>query len=296
MAYDYKTIRDYSCYFYYEDTPPNITCRAYVKNRTKYEKVPTPDELFDVFETAPVDVKYDYLFAYTTACKGFPRIPEGGATYTRALRENPVVVPPAIPKTVDLSYFFYKSSSLCHAAVIPKTAVDLSYMYWGCTSLLWPVSIPAAAENISSLYRYCTKLTGEMIVRPTSFVTKASVFRDTVEPITLYGDQAICETLAATATNANVSWSPWYDPVPAVTNRGQGSRTTAADMTRMVRNGALAVSSYAPGRMVYQTGDIVREDEWNALVEAAQTIDPTVTSSTHYANLNKIEAAFDSAL
>jgi hypothetical protein len=64
----------------------------------------------------------------------------------------------------------------------------------------------------------------------------------------------------------------------------------------MVRNGALAVSSYAPGRMVYSQGDIFRADEWNALVEAAQTIDPTVTYSTNYANLNKIEAAFDSAL
>ena len=67
-------------------------------------------------------------------------------------------------------------------------------------------------------------------------------------------------------------------------------------MTRMVRNGALAVNAYAPGRMVYQQGDIVREDEWIALVEAAQTIDPTITLSTHYSNLNKIEAAFDSAL
>ena len=118
----------------------------------------------------------------------------------------------------------------------------------------------------------------------------------TVKPITLYGERSICETLAATANNGNATWAPWYDPTPAVTDRGQGSYTTAADITRMVRNGALAVSSYAPGRMVYRQGDIVRADEWEALVEAAQTIDPTVTLSTHYSNLNKIEKAFDDAL
>lgn len=138
-------------------------------------------------------------------------------------------------------------------------------------------------------------MTGEMIIRGTP-AAYTDALNGTVQPITLYGDQAVCQAVAATANNSNASWSAWYDPVPAVTNRGQGSYTTAADMTRMVRNGALAVSTYSPGRMVYQQGDIVRADEWNALVEAAQTIDPTITYSTVYTNLNKIEAAFDSAL
>ena len=145
------------------------------------------------------------------------------------------------------------------------------------------------------MYYGAAKVTGEMVVRGT-LTSYSSMFYGTTKPITLYGDKTLCEALAATADHANVSWSAWYDPVPAVTDRGQGSYTTADDMTRMVRNGVLAVSSYAPGRMVYHQGDIVREDEWNALVEAAQTIDPTVTYSTVYSNLNKIEAAFDSAL
>ena len=137
---------------------------------------------------------------------------------------------------------------------------------------------------------------GEFCIRTTSLTEYRGALRNTVNPITIYGDQALCEAVAATATNGNASWKPWYEPVPAVTDRGQGSYTTADDMTRMVRNGVLAVDSYAPGRMVYHQGDIVREDEWEALVEAAQTIDPTVTMSTHYTNLNKIEKAFDDAL
>ena len=168
-------------------------------------------------------------------------------------------------------------------------------MYRDCDELLGPVSIPSDVTNVAYMYQNDAKVTGEMIIRgtPSSYT---QMFGYTVKPITLYGDQTLCGYLAATATNNNVSWSPWYDPVPAVTDRGQGSYTTAADMTRMVRNGALAVPTYAPGRMVYSQGDFVREDEWIALVEAAQTIDPGVTISTHYSNLNRIEAAFDTVL
>jgi len=190
----------------------------------------------------------------------------------------------------------------CHSMLIPATIpheiTDLNHFYDACESILYPVSIHEDVTAVDYMYDGCVNMTGEMIVRPTSISSynRGYMFRDTVKPITLYGDQTLCGYLAATANNHNVSWSPWYDPVPAVTNRGPGSYTTAADMTRMVRNGALAVDTYAPGRMVYQQGDIVREDEWIALVEAAQTIDPTITFSTHYANLNKIEAAFDSAL
>ena len=184
-------------------------------------------------------------------------------------------------------------------AVIPKEITDLNSFYDECNSLMWPVSIHSGVTQTYDMYKECTEITGEMIIRMSSYPSGykgEKMFRDTVKPIILYGDRSVCEAAAATANNNNVSWSAWYDPVPAVTNRGPGSFTTAADMTRMVRNGALAVDTYAPGRMIYQQGDIVREDEWNALIEAAQTIDPTVTYSTHYANLNKIEAAFDSAL
>lgn len=182
------------------------------------------------------------------------------------------------------------------APTIPITAKRTDYMFYKNIALSAPVSIPENVERISNMFRYCENVTGEFIIRPLSLASYSNALAGTVGPITIYGDRALCETIAATANNGNANWSAWYDPIPAVTDRGAGSRTTAADMTRMVRNGALAVPTYAPGRMRYQQGDIVRIDEWNALVEAAQTIDPTVTYSTNYSNLNKIEAAFDSAL
>lgn len=235
-----------------------------------------------------------------------PRLPdrakmdsEGSAYGLFATCEN-LVVPPKLPKQLEgdcaLTSAFYECEKLIIAPVIPLTAKRTDYMFYKNTALLTPVSIPGDVERINNMFRYCENVTGELIIRPSSLTSYSLALGGTVNPLTIYGDKALCEAVAATASGGNATWSAWYDPVPAVTNRGQGSYTTAADMTRMVRNGALAVSTYAPGRMVYQQGDIVREDEWNALVEAAQTIDPTVTYSTHYANLNKIEAAFDSAL
>lgn len=181
----------------------------------------------------------------------------------------------------------------------PSGYWSLSRFLYGCSGLKHAVSIPPKVKYIDEMFSGCTNISGEMIVRPTSLYGASryeDALKDTTKTLILYGDKSICEAIAATANNGNASWSAWYQPVPAVTNRGQGSYTTAEDMTRMVRNGALAVNTYAPGRMVYHQGDIVRADEWQALVEAAQTIDPTVTLSTNYANLNRIEAAFDSAL
>ena len=293
-----KTLRGYDLFYYDTDTPPYILCKVIDTNLTEYQTVPTTDEIYELFEITPVDVRYDYLFGYVTKCAAFPRIPDGGSRYGTAFYKcTSIIVPPALPKnTQNIDSFFLFCSAMTDAAVIPQGVTRASGVYDSCTSLKWPVSIPQTVTRLDDIFWDCPNVTGEAIIRPMSFTNYSFAFRNTVKPITLYGDQTICQTLAATGNNGNVSWSPWYDPIPAVKNRGEGSRTTAADITRMVRNGALAVSSYAPGRMAYQTGDIVREDEWNALVEAAQTIDPTVTYSTHYANMNKIEAAFDSAL
>ena len=206
-----------------------------------------------------------------------------------------LVSAPALPKK-DCKEMFDGCDNLLFPAVIPHEVTNMSDFYWECFSLKYPVSVPENVTNVSDTYKSCTNITGEMILRPQSLASYDFALKDTTKQITIYGDRSVCEAIAATANNGNASWAAWYDPIPAVTDRGQGSYTTADDITRMVRNGALAVSSYAPGRMVYHQGDIVRADEWEALVEAAQTIDPTITLSTNYANLNKIEAAFDSAL
>ena len=228
------------------------------------------------------------------------RIPDDGVDYmTRTFYGcSALLNPPSLQKNGEQFIETFLSSGIIIPPLIPNRAILANGMFHNCASLKSPASIPSNVTNISSIYYKCVNLSGELVIRPTSisYGNRLNALKYTEKPITIYGEKTLCEAIAATANNSNASWSPWYDPVPAVTDRGQGSRTTAADMTRMVRNGVLAVSSYAPGRMVYQQGDIVRADEWNALVEAAQTIDPSVTYSTHYTNLNKIEKAFDDAL
>ena len=258
---------------------------------------------------AAVGKEYDYLELSTTfnGCYSLiasPKLPDEAVMLNNLPNGifstcQSLLVAPRLPKPVveeyAPTYAFYKCLDLVQAPVIPPTAERIDYMFFN-TEITAPVSIPRSVRFMDNLYAKCSKLSGEFAVRVATLRSASDALKDTRKSLTLYGDRSVCETIAATANNGNASWHPWYDPVPAVTNRGPNSYTTAEDMTRMVRNGALAVDTYAPGRMVYHQGDIVREDEWNALVEAAQTIDPTVTYSTVYSNLNKIEAAFDSAL
>jgi len=301
-----KTIRNYQLSYDAGDTEILIYVKSDYLTNTYFPKIPTEEEANEEFGTHGLPLRLNFIFKGCTNMIASPKLPSkavcNGTLSSQGLFYNcsELVIAPMVPRdyigaTKSLIATFYGCSKLIQAPVIPIGITNASYMFQDCAKLKKTVSLPASITNVSYLYRNATDVSGEMIVRG-SPVNHVYTFRDTTKPITLYGDQATCETLAATANNGNAAWSPWYDPVPAVTDRGQGSYTTAADMTRMVRNGALAVDTYAPGRMVYQQGDIVREDEWIALVEAAQTIDPTITLSTHYANLNKIEAAFDSAL
>ena len=289
-----KDIREYHVVYYDDISTPYIE----VQNggqRDTYLSVPTVSEAREAFGVSDsIEVTYINLFQNITNA-AFPRIPEGGKTYQNVFRGSGVVIAPSIPPGRSLYYLFRGCASLLQPAVIPKTALNIVDIYRGCSSMLYPVSIPDVTGYKRYLYEGCANMAGEFVCRAKSGVY-SSFLKDTVKPIIVYGSKSIGEAIAASANNGNASWQPWYDPVPAVTNRGPNSYTTAEDITRMVRNGALAVDTYAPGRMVYNRGDIVREDEWNALGEAAQTIDPTVTYSTVYSNLNKIEAAFDSAL
>ncbi len=290
-----EQIRGYDVVYYTELSPPRIEIES-GGQRDTYLPIPTvleAREAHGVSETT--EVSYLGLFDGITNA-AFPKIPEGGSTYQNFLRGSGVVIPPSIPKgDPSLYYMFRNCYSLLQPATIPTGAKNIDYLYRGCSSLRYPASIPTSTGSRQYFYDGCTNIEGEFIFRPTSGSVNYFL-RNTTKTLIIYGNKTICQSIAATANNGNAAWAPWYDPTPAVTNRGQGSYTTADDITRMVRNGALAVNSYAPGRMVYRQGDIVRADEWEALVEAAQTIDPTITLSTHYANLNKIEKAFDDAL
>lgn len=276
--------------------------------QTLYESVPTEEECNARFGTQGLPLSLENCFKNCVNMVASPKLPNSvysvgyGSTSGCFNGCNSLVIPPKLPTQVlstniyECGAVFRDCVNLVQGAVLPYNAVAASYTYYEDISLKTPVSIPQNVNRINYLYNGCTSLSGEFCIKSTSMSSYSRALYNTVKPITIYGDRSLCEAVAATANNGNASWSAWYEPETPVTNRGQGSRTTAEDMTRMVRNGALAVPSYAPGRMVYHRGDFVREDEWDALVAAAQTIDPTVTASTRYDNLNKIEAAFGSAL
>ena len=78
----------------------------------------------------------------------------------------------------------------------------------------------------------------------------------------------------------------WITPV---TNREANSRTSYLDMNRIVGN--VAHLGGNPEKLSYTKTDIVMKAEWDYVVQFAQIIDATVTDSTRFDNLNKIEAA-----
>ena len=76
--------------------------------------------------------------------------------------------------------------------------------------------------------------------------------------------------------------------ITPVTDRGELSRTTAEDMNRIVNNLQELGMNWERG--IYTSDDIVRKEEWEAIVSFAQTKDPEVDASTRWDNLNRIEA------
>lgn len=297
-----KYIREYLATYYDDNNYVSLGVHGLYEDQKTFSRIPTKEELEVLFGASGFIIDVSDCFEDCVSMIASPKLPEevkDGSSFTGISESfmncTSLVIPPKIPGPEYGYRTFQGCTALKQAPVIQSGAKYYHYFFRYCSSLAAPASIPETLRYFRNIYEECTAMAGEMVIRGTpSSYTEA--LKNTVGNIIIYGDRSVCESVAATANNGNAAWAAWYDPAPAITNRGQGSYTTAADMTRMVRNGALAVSTYAPGRMVYQQGDIVREDEWNALVEAAQTIDPTVTYSTHYANLNKIEAAFDSAL
>lgn len=82
----------------------------------------------------------------------------------------------------------------------------------------------------------------------------------------------------------------WIEPV---TNRVAGSRTTYEDLNRICNN--LLEKGFVLTKSVYFEGDFVTDSEWSDIVRFAKRGDSTVTNSTLYSNLNKLEAAIINA-
>lgn len=272
-----------------------------------YGSVPTEDACNEALGTSGLPLDLSALFKSAGSEVATYNLPDrvymiGGQTDGCYRGASALLYAPKLPTKVlhpgvyNFGNIFRNCSNLLEPAVVPNVAMNVYYMYASCDMLKWPVSFPPGVTRMNYVYDGCTNITGEFCIKATTLTSCTNALRNTTRQLTIYGDRSVCEAVAATANNGNASWSAWYEPQTPVTNRGQGSRTTAEDMTRIVRNGALAVPSFAPGRMVYNQGDFVREDEWYAICHAASVIDPSITMSTHYSNLNKIEAAFGSAL
>lgn len=270
MATTTIIIRDYEVKFTDGNSFVSVSLDA-VKTKNSYCKIPTPEEVYAEFGVT--EMQFERIFYATTS----------------------MIMSPILPNTTTILYAAYKESSIVYPPVIPLSTTSVAETFYDATNLKYIPSIPSGVGALYKTFKN-TYGGGEAVIRPTSLYSYTECFSGTTGDITLYGDKTLCQGIASTAENGNVTWSDWYDPITAVTNRGEGSRTTATDFERMVKNGVLAVSTYAPARMNFTNTDIVHEDEWIALCDAAKTIDNTITYSTHYANLNKIEAAFDSAL
>lgn len=79
----------------------------------------------------------------------------------------------------------------------------------------------------------------------------------------------------------------WITPV---TNRkNEKTRTTASDFNRICGNANIAFGTAL--KTDWTVNDIVDATTWNALIEAARSVDNSITNSSHYKNLNKIEYA-----
>ena len=77
----------------------------------------------------------------------------------------------------------------------------------------------------------------------------------------------------------------WTTPV---TNRpNERTRTTYADMNRITNN--MIELGGSPVKASYTDADIVTLAEWTAIVSFARSWDKTITMSSRFDNLNKIE-------
>lgn len=284
-----------------------ITVKVHDTSLSTFESVPSKELCNEALGTSGLPLDLSSLFMNAGSILATYDLPDqvymiGGQTNGCYRGAGKLLYAPKLPTAVlhpgvyNFGNIFRGCTKLEEPAVVPNVAMNVYYMYYSCENLARPVSFPPGVTRMNYVYYGCAEMTGEFCIKATSLTSYTNALRNTTKPLTIYGDRSVCEAVAATANNGNASWSAWYEPQTPVTNRGQGSRTTAEDMTRIVRNGALAVPSFAPGRMVYNQGDFVREDEWYAICHAAHVIDPSITMSTHYSNLNKIEAAFGSAL
>lgn len=227
-----------------------------------------------------------------TSLTSAPRLPSVKGLSSTFEGCTALIDPPAIPSTVtSMIMAFYGCTSLTSAPTIPDGVTSLSRAFDGCTSLTTGANIPSTVTSMYKMYHDCTSLTGNIDIK-TNTASYGDMFLGTTLPITIHGlSPTYLQAIADTSPLGNITIDAVAEWLGAVTDRANANtRTTANDMQRIVAD--MAYLGGVPVKLVYTPNDIVTETEWAAIIAFAQSLDPTITDSTRYDNLNKIEQAF----
>ena len=89
-----------------------------------------------------------------------------------------LVQAPVIPSSVTyMSYCFYGCTSLTQAPVIPSSVANMSYCFYGCTSLTQAPVIPNSVTDMGYCFNGCTSLTQAPVI-PSSVTYMGGCFND----------------------------------------------------------------------------------------------------------------------
>lgn len=236
--------------------------------------------------------RLDSTFHGCTSLTTAPRLPSVSALSGTFEGCTALTTPPTIPSTVtSMNMTFNGCTSLTSAPAIPEGVTSLSRTFDGCTSLTTGANIPSTVTYMYRMYHDCSALTGDIDIR-TNTATYGDMFLGTTQPITIHGlSPTYLQAIADTSPLGNITIDAVAEWLGAVTDRANANtRTKAEDMQRIVAD--MAYLGGVPVKLVYTSNDIVTETEWAAIIAFAQSLDPTITDSTRYDNLNKIEQAF----
>lgn len=199
---------------------------------------------------------------------------------------------PTIPSGITLMMGTFRGcTALTTAPTIPEGVTSLANTFYGCTALTTGANVPSTVTTMYRMYNGCSALTGDIDIR-TNTANYTEMFLGTIQPITIHGlSPTYLQAIADTSPLGNITIDAVAEWLGAVTDRANANtRTTAEDMQRIVAD--MAYLGGVPVKLVYTPNDIVTDIEWAAIIAFAQSLDPSITDSTRYDNLNKIEQAF----
>lgn len=118
---------------------------------------------------------------------------------TSLVNANDIKIPEGVLSTDSM--FFYCEALVYADIEIPNSVESATHMFTGCYSLITaPSTIPESCKNTLQMFRYCESLTGNIEINCNMFEAYNDMFRDTTQPIYIYGacDYDTLKLIAAT--------------------------------------------------------------------------------------------------